>query len=178
MCVAYAVNITSQMGCDKCLIHLKELRVHTTSVLVVSVLFRQRRRMSLWRRLGVIPLCPQVIPNFHFFWFNFLYLYAQQRVKSASSAEHMKLLAAEMSNADSNFQQLDKLRMIYEEHVKLKKESIPLTEKNLKELREDLTQKSQAFDDVSFSVWVLWLCSFFSYFCIAFVHFFFPVVHF
>lgn len=82
----------------------------------------------------------------------FYYLHVQQRVKSASSAEHMKLLAADMSNADSNFQQLDKLRMVYEEYVKLKKETIPLTEKNVKELGEDLTQKSQAFDDVSFSV--------------------------
>lgn len=72
----------------------------------------------------------------------------QQRVKSASSAEHMKLLAIESSNADTNFQQLDKLRMIYEEYVKLKKETTPLAEKNLEELMEDVTQKSQAFDDV------------------------------
>ncbi|KAG6482226.1 hypothetical protein ZIOFF_058857 [Zingiber officinale] len=72
----------------------------------------------------------------------------KQRVKSASSAEHMKLLAVESSNADTNFQQLDKLRMIYEEYVKLKKETTPLAEKNLEELMEDVTQKSQAFDDV------------------------------
>ncbi|XP_074570260.1 DNA repair protein RAD50 [Curcuma longa] len=72
----------------------------------------------------------------------------KQRVKSASSAEHMKLLAIESSNADTNFQQLDKLRMIYEEYVKLKKETTPLAEKNLEELMEDVTQKSQAFDDL------------------------------
>ncbi|XP_064938273.1 DNA repair protein RAD50-like isoform X1 [Musa acuminata AAA Group] len=72
----------------------------------------------------------------------------KQRVKSASSAEHMKLLAVESSNADTHFQQLDKLRMIYEEYVKLGKEAIPLAEKNLKELTEDLSQKSQAFDDL------------------------------
>ncbi|XP_042426943.1 DNA repair protein RAD50-like [Zingiber officinale] len=72
----------------------------------------------------------------------------KQRVKSASSAEHMKLLAVESSNADTNFQQLDKLRMIYEEYVKLKKETTPLAEKNLEELMEDVTQKSQAFDDL------------------------------
>lgn len=72
----------------------------------------------------------------------------KQRVKSSSSAEHMKLLALESSNADSSFQQLDKLRMVYEEYVKLKKETTPLAEKNLKELTEDLNKKSQAFDDL------------------------------
>lgn len=96
------------------------------------------------------------------FWFTYHYLASldyensyffhcstyQQRVKSASSAEHMKVLAVESSNADSHFQQLDKLRMIYEEYVKLGKENIPLAEKNLQELMEDLNQKSQAYDDV------------------------------
>ncbi|XP_029121555.1 DNA repair protein RAD50 isoform X4 [Elaeis guineensis] len=72
----------------------------------------------------------------------------KQRVKSASSAEHMKLLAIESSNADAHFQQLDKLRMIYEEYIKLGKETIPLAEKSLEELMEDLKQKTQAFDDL------------------------------
>ncbi|XP_077250252.1 DNA repair-recombination protein (RAD50) [Tasmannia lanceolata] len=72
----------------------------------------------------------------------------KQRVKSASSAEHMKVLALESSNADSHFQQLDKLRMVFEEYVKLKRETIPIAEKNLKELTEDLNHKSQAFDDL------------------------------
>ncbi|KAG0456080.1 hypothetical protein HPP92_023868 [Vanilla planifolia] len=72
----------------------------------------------------------------------------KQRVKSSSSAEHIKVLAVESSNADSNFQQLDKLRMTFEEYVKLGKETIPLAEKNLKELMEDLNQKSQAYDDL------------------------------
>ncbi|XP_038971803.1 DNA repair protein RAD50 [Phoenix dactylifera] len=72
----------------------------------------------------------------------------KQRVKSASSAEHMKLLAIESSNADTHFQQLDKLRMIYEEYIKLGKETIPLAEKSLEELAEDLKQKNQAFDDL------------------------------
>ncbi|PKA59648.1 DNA repair protein RAD50 [Apostasia shenzhenica] len=72
----------------------------------------------------------------------------KQRVKSSTSAEHMKVLAVESSNAESHFLQLDKLRMIYEEYVKLGKETIPLSEKNLKELMEDLNQKSQAYDDL------------------------------
>lgn len=72
----------------------------------------------------------------------------KQRVKAASSAEHMKVLAAESSNADSYFQQLDKLRTVYEDHVKICKENIPLAEKNLADLTEDLEQKSQALDDV------------------------------
>lgn len=72
----------------------------------------------------------------------------KQRVKAASSAEHMKALAIESSTADSLFQQLDKLRMFYEEYDKISKESIPLAEKRLNELNEDLYQKNQALDDV------------------------------
>lgn len=63
----------------------------------------------------------------------------------------MKVLAVESSNADSYFQQLDKLRMVFEEYLKINKETIPLAEKNLHGLTEDLDQKSQAFDDVSIS---------------------------
>ncbi|KAF8402152.1 hypothetical protein HHK36_013104 [Tetracentron sinense] len=81
----------------------------------------------------------------------------KQRVKAASSAEHMKVLAVESSNADSHFQQLDKLRMLYEEYVKIGNETIPLTEKNLKELTEDMDQKSQALDDVIFFSGFIWL---------------------
>lgn len=88
-------------------------------------------------------------------WFIFLLieilsLNLQQRVKSVSSAEHMKVLAVECSNSDTQFQQLDKLRMIYEEYVKLGKESIPLAQRNIDELTEDLNQKNQEFDDVNF----------------------------
>ncbi|KAK3020639.1 hypothetical protein RJ639_046423 [Escallonia herrerae] len=72
----------------------------------------------------------------------------KQRVKAASSAEHMKVLAVESSNADSHFQQLEKLHMAYEEYAKIGKETIPLVEKNLYELNAELDQKSQALDDV------------------------------
>uniref|UniRef100_A0A2P2LV06 DNA repair protein RAD50 n=1 Tax=Rhizophora mucronata TaxID=61149 RepID=A0A2P2LV06_RHIMU len=72
----------------------------------------------------------------------------KQRVKAASSAEHMKVLALESSDADSHFQQLDKLRLVYEEYVKIGKETIPNVEKSLQELTEELDQKSQALDDV------------------------------
>lgn len=72
----------------------------------------------------------------------------KQRVKSASSADHLKLLAAESLNADSNFLQLDRLRMVYEEYVKIGKESIPIANQKLNELTVELDQKSQALDDV------------------------------
>jgi DNA repair protein RAD50 len=72
----------------------------------------------------------------------------KQRVKAASSAEHMKVLAVDSSNADSHFQQLDKLRMVYEEYVKIGKETIPNAEKDLHELTQELDLKSQALDDV------------------------------
>lgn len=69
-------------------------------------------------------------------------------MKAASSAEHMKVLAVESSNAESFFQQLDKLRMVYEEYLKIGKETIPNAEKDLHELTEELDEKSQALDDV------------------------------
>ncbi|XP_073299682.1 DNA repair protein RAD50-like [Primulina huaijiensis] len=72
----------------------------------------------------------------------------KQRVKATSSAEHMKVLAVDSSNADFHFQQLDKLRVVYEEYVKTGKELVPLAEKNLDELKEELDQKNQALDDI------------------------------
>ncbi|KAL3619971.1 DNA repair protein rad50 [Castilleja foliolosa] len=72
----------------------------------------------------------------------------KQRVKSTSSAEHLKVLAEDSSNADFHFQQLDKLRVVYEEYVKTGKELIPLAEKNLNQLNEELDQKNQSLDDV------------------------------
>ncbi|KAI7751951.1 hypothetical protein M8C21_008273 [Ambrosia artemisiifolia] len=72
----------------------------------------------------------------------------KQRVKSATSAERMKSLAVESSEAESHFQQLEKLRLLYEEYNKICKESIPIAEKNLSELKEELEQKTQALDDV------------------------------
>lgn len=72
----------------------------------------------------------------------------QQRMNSASSAEKIKVLAAESLSADSFFQQLDKLRMVYEEYVNIGKETIPNAEKELRDLTEEMEQKSQALDDV------------------------------
>ncbi|KAJ8447254.1 hypothetical protein Cgig2_030485 [Carnegiea gigantea] len=72
----------------------------------------------------------------------------KQRIKAASSAEHMKTLAAESASADSIFQQLDKFRVVYEEYVKIAKEAIPQAEKDLTELTEELEQKTQALDDI------------------------------
>lgn len=82
------------------------------------------------------------------FYIDIIVFCNQQRVKSSSSAEHMKKLAEESSNSESQFHQLDKLRMVYEESVKLGKEAIPFAEKSLNQLMEDLNEKSQAFDDV------------------------------
>ncbi|KAL9332842.1 hypothetical protein ACSQ67_002452 [Phaseolus vulgaris] len=72
----------------------------------------------------------------------------KQRVKATSSAEHMKVLAVDSSNAESHYQQLDKLRMVYEEYVKLGKETIPNTEKELQQLKDEMDEKNQALDDV------------------------------
>lgn len=70
-------------------------------------------------------------------------------MKATSSAEHMKVLAVDSSNAESHYQQLDKLRMVYEEYVKLGKETIPNTEKELQQLKDEMDEKNQALDDVT-----------------------------
>ncbi|CAM8905564.1 unnamed protein product [Rhodiola kirilowii] len=72
----------------------------------------------------------------------------KQRANAASSAEHIKILAVDVASADSFFQQLDKLRLVYEECVKIHKETIPSTERSLNELAMELEQKSQTLDDV------------------------------
>lgn len=60
----------------------------------------------------------------------------------------MKSLALESSNADLHFQKLDNLRMIYEEYNKLGKDTIPLAEKTLETLTQDLNLKLEVLDDV------------------------------
>lgn len=72
----------------------------------------------------------------------------QQRQDAASAVEHMKVLDVEYSNAESHYQQLDKLRLVYEDYVKLGKETIPNAEKELQQLKEEMDDKSQALDDV------------------------------
>lgn len=74
----------------------------------------------------------------------------QQRMQNASTAERVKVLAMEYADADALFQQLDKLRTIYDDYMKLAEETIPLAEKNLNQRLEDESQKAQTFDDVSF----------------------------
>ncbi|KAL8515845.1 hypothetical protein ACS0TY_014518 [Phlomoides rotata] len=72
----------------------------------------------------------------------------KQRVKEANIAEQIKVFALDSSNAEFHFQQLNKLRVMYEEYAKTGKELIPLAETNLNELNEELDQKNQALDDL------------------------------
>jgi DNA repair protein RAD50 len=73
----------------------------------------------------------------------------QQRATGTSSAEHMKVLEIVKSDAEDFFKQLDDLRGIYDEYVKLGKEAIPLAEKDLEQLLADESEKAQTFEDVS-----------------------------
>ncbi|CAH2059850.1 unnamed protein product [Thlaspi arvense] len=72
----------------------------------------------------------------------------KQRAQASTTGEHLKVLATNSSNADSIFQQLDKLRSVFEEYSKLTNEIIPLAQKSLQEYTEELEQKSEALDDV------------------------------
>ena len=59
------------------------------------------------------------------------------------------MLAENLSVAEDLFNQLDNLRVIYDEYVKLEKETIPLAEKDLEQLSADKSEKEQISDDVS-----------------------------
>ncbi|CAN6238184.1 unnamed protein product [Urochloa humidicola] len=72
----------------------------------------------------------------------------KQRMHSSSTAERVRALAMESSDAETFLQQLDKLRPIYDGYMKLVEETIPLAEKNLNQRLADESQKSQAFDDI------------------------------
>ncbi|KAL6878476.1 hypothetical protein ACP4OV_012646 [Aristida adscensionis] len=61
----------------------------------------------------------------------------KQRIQSAIQRKSAEVLAMESSNAETIFQQLDKLCIIYEDYVKLGEEAIPLAEKNLTLLLAD-----------------------------------------
>ncbi|CAM0879260.1 unnamed protein product [Alopecurus aequalis] len=72
----------------------------------------------------------------------------KQRTTGTSSAEHMKVLETVKSDAEDFFKQLDDLRVIYDEYVKLEKETIPLAQKDLEQLSADESEKAQTFDDL------------------------------
>ncbi|KAL6899887.1 hypothetical protein ACP4OV_006545 [Aristida adscensionis] len=72
----------------------------------------------------------------------------KQRTQSANTERSAKVLATESSNAETIFQQLDKLRIIYEDYVKLGEEAIPLAEKNFNLLLADESLRAQTFDDL------------------------------
>jgi DNA repair protein RAD50 len=71
-------------------------------------------------------------------------------MQNASTGERVKAHAMEYSEAETFFQQLDKLRTVYDDYMKLVEETIPLAEKNLNQRLADQSQKEQTFDDVSF----------------------------
>lgn len=62
----------------------------------------------------------------------------------------MKAVGTESANIDSIFKQLDNLRVVYEEYIKISKETIPQAEAKSSELNKELDQKTQALDDVIF----------------------------
>uniref|UniRef100_A0ACD5Z3N4 Uncharacterized protein n=1 Tax=Avena sativa TaxID=4498 RepID=A0ACD5Z3N4_AVESA len=72
----------------------------------------------------------------------------KQRATGTSSAEHMKVLEMVKSDAEDFFKQLDDLRGIYNEYMKLGKETIPLAEKDLEQLLADESEKAQTFEDL------------------------------
>lgn len=72
----------------------------------------------------------------------------KQRTTGTSTAERLKVLAENLSIAEDLFNQLDNLRVIYDEYVKLEKETIPLAEKDLEQLLADESEKAQIFDDL------------------------------
>ena len=74
--------------------------------------------------------------------------FLQQRVKSSSTADHLRELASHYTQAEAKVQQLEKMRPLYEDYVKLVLKTVPATEKMTMELEQELESKSQALNDV------------------------------
>ncbi|KMT14828.1 hypothetical protein BVRB_3g065520 isoform B [Beta vulgaris subsp. vulgaris] len=72
----------------------------------------------------------------------------KQRAVVSDSAQRMKAVGTESANIDSIFKQLDNLRVVYEEYIKISKETIPQAEAKSSELNKELDQKTQALDDI------------------------------
>lgn len=73
----------------------------------------------------------------------------KQRVKSSSTAERLRELAVNYSQAEAKVQQLEKLRPVYEDYVKLVVNTIPTTEKLIADLVQEYENKSHALDDLN-----------------------------
>ncbi|MED6186718.1 DNA repair protein rad50 [Stylosanthes scabra] len=71
----------------------------------------------------------------------------KHRSRVVNTAKALKDLAAESAIADTNYKQLDDLRVVYEEYVKLNKETIPDAENELQQINEELDRQSQELDD-------------------------------
>ncbi|KNA17185.1 hypothetical protein SOVF_082430 [Spinacia oleracea] len=71
----------------------------------------------------------------------------KQKDSMATTADRMKEVEADSASADSIFQQLDSLRIMYEEYSKMGKD-IPQAQTELDKLNKELDQKTQALDDI------------------------------
>ena len=72
----------------------------------------------------------------------------QQRVSASNSSDKLRGLAAEATEADEKVQQLDKLRVVYDDYQKLSNELISAAEKNLEELKQEKARLADAHEDV------------------------------
>lgn len=84
-----------------------------------------------------------MVNNISLTWLN-----VQQRVKASSTADRLRDLATQSSDAEIKVQQLEMLRVVQEDYQKLVKELIPAAEKALDQLAEEKARFSDAHDDV------------------------------
>ncbi|EFJ34849.1 ATP-binding cassette transporter, subfamily I, member 4, SmABCI4 [Selaginella moellendorffii] len=73
----------------------------------------------------------------------------KQRVKRSSTAQRLHELASLTSIADNKFQQLDKLRPLFEEYQKLESQGISATEKSISDMTMELERSTETQNDVS-----------------------------
>lgn len=73
----------------------------------------------------------------------------KQRVKSSSTADRLRELASHYSQAESKVQQLEKLRPVYEDYVKLVLNTVPSSEKLIADLEQEHESKSHTLNDLS-----------------------------
>ena len=74
--------------------------------------------------------------------------YVQQKNTATRGLDHIKELSAKSAIADALFEQLNNLRVVYEEYTKICTETVPQAEAKIAELNEELDSKTQPLDDV------------------------------
>jgi DNA repair protein RAD50 len=78
----------------------------------------------------------------------FVFLVGQQRTRVSQSSSKLNTLKHAKQDAEYKLENLEKLRVLYEEHQKLVSDLIPAAERSLEEHSKEHATASVPYDDV------------------------------